>query len=134
MSIEQNLSSIAKSLELIAAVLSAGKQAAPVATPAPVVAAPVVAAPAPVVAPVPAPVVAATTMFAALSQAQGTDTGGITDAAGLLAFVMDAYKSLGPIKGANIQNVLTSIGVKNINEVQPAQYATVVAGVNALRG
>ena len=51
----------------------------------------------------------------------------------LTAFVMDSYKALGPIKGAKIQDVLTSVGVKNINEVKPEMYAAVKTGVEALK-
>jgi uncharacterized protein YpuA (DUF1002 family) len=47
---------------------------------------------------------------------------------------MDTYKSLGPIKGAKIQEVLNGVGVKNINEVKPEMYAAVKAGIEALKG
>ena len=47
-----------------------------------------------------------------------------SDGQGLIAYVMDAYKSMGPTKGAGIQGVLTSIGVANINDVKPEQYGT----------
>ena len=56
-----------------------------------------------------------------------------TDNQGLIAYVMDAYKSMGPTKGAGIQGVLTSIGVANINDVKPEQYGTLFAGVEALK-
>ena len=56
-----------------------------------------------------------------------------SDGQGLIAYVMDAYKSMGPTKGAGIQGVLTSIGVANINDVKPEQYATLYAGVEALK-
>ena len=67
-----------------------------------------------------------------------TDTKSTTDVpfanqAELTAFVMDTYKSLGPIKGAKIQEVLNSVGAKNINEVKPEMYAAVKAGVEALK-
>ena len=51
----------------------------------------------------------------------------------LTAFVMDSYKALGPIKGAKIQEVLNGVGVKNINEVKPEMYASVKAGIEALK-
>ena len=50
-----------------------------------------------------------------------------------MIFVMDSYKALGPIKGAKIQDVLNSVGVKNINEVKPEHYAAIKAGVEALK-
>lgn len=56
-----------------------------------------------------------------------------SDGQGLIAYVMDAYKAMGPTKGAGIQGVLTSIGVANINDVKPEQYATLYAGVEALK-
>lgn len=56
-----------------------------------------------------------------------------SDGQGLIAYVMDAYKAMGPTKGAGIQGVLTSIGVQNINDVKPEQYATLYAGVEALK-
>ena len=55
------------------------------------------------------------------------------DDKGLIAYVMDAYKTMGPTKGAGIQGVLTSIGVANINDVKPEQYGTLFAGVEALK-
>ena len=56
-----------------------------------------------------------------------------SDGQGLIAYVMDAYKAMGPTKGAGIQGVLTSIGVANINDVKPEQYGTLFAGVEALK-
>lgn len=55
------------------------------------------------------------------------------DGAGLIAYVMDAYKTMGAQKGAQIQNVLNSIGVQNINDVKPEQYGAVFQGVEALK-
>ena len=56
-----------------------------------------------------------------------------SDGQGLIAYVMDAYKSMGPTKGAQIQQVLGGIGVANINDVKPEQYAALFAGVEALK-
>ena len=145
MSLETEFSRIATALETIALALSTGATSvakpvevvhAPVQVP-PVAAAPVVApvaAPAPVlaipvaapVAPVAAPVVP---MFAMPSPV-GVP---FADAKALLAYVMDAYKLMGPIKGAQIQNVLTSMGVVNINDVKVDQYAAFHQGVEALK-
>lgn len=122
MSIENNLASIAKSLELIAAALSNR----PVAAPVSVVAAPVVAAPVVDVAPVAASPVAASPVV--------TDTPVFADHMALTTFVLDSYKALGPIKGAGIQQVLSGVGVKNLNEVKPEHYAAIKAGVEALKG
>ena len=91
--------------------------------PAPVAQAPVFQAPA---AQMPAP-----PSFAAPAPAPAGAP--FSDGQGLIAYVMDAYKSMGPTKGAGIQGVLTSIGVANINDVKPEQYGTLFAGVEALK-
>ena len=57
-----------------------------------------------------------------------------SDARGLMDYVMSTYKALGPAKGAQIQQVLTGLGVGTINEVKPEQYAALFAGVEALKG
>ena len=99
-------------------------QAAPVVVPvvaAPVAAAPVMPAPPSFVAPVAAPVdvVSMTTPF--------------NDPKGLIGYVMDSYKTLGPQKGALIQGVLTGLGYQNINDVKPEHYAALHSGVEALK-
>ena len=134
MSIETNLASIAKSLETIANSMTADKQdsqslrkfeqqlpaAAPVPAPAPAApAAPAVPAFAmPLPAPAPAPAAPAAPF---------------TDGKGLMEYVMGKYRALGPVKGGMIQNVLSEIGCKNINEVQPAQYGEFHARVEAIQ-
>jgi hypothetical protein len=88
---------------------------------------------APVVAvPVVAPVVAAPVVAAPVVAAPVADT--FASKEEMTAFVMDTYKALGPIKGAGIQQVLASVGVKNLNEITPDMYAAIKAGVSALRG
>jgi len=49
-----------------------------------------------------------------------------------MEYVMGKYRALGPVKGGMIQNVLSEIGCKNINEVQPAQYGEFHARVEAI--
>ena len=56
-----------------------------------------------------------------------------TDGAGLIAYVMGAYKEMGPTKGANIQGVLTQLGYNNINDVKPEHYGSLFQGVEALK-
>lgn len=56
-----------------------------------------------------------------------------TDGAGLIAYVMGAYKEMGPAKGANIQGVLTTLGYQNINDVKPEHYGSLYQGVEALK-
>lgn len=101
---------------------------APVVASAPVVEAPVAAAPVmpalptfemPPAAPVPAPALAAAAPF--------------TDGKGLIAYVMEAYKAMGPAKGAQIQSVLTGLGYANINDVKPEHYGTLYVGIEALK-
>lgn len=91
---------------------------------------------APVAAPAPAPTMPAPPSFAGLAPAPMVQQAAplpFSDGQGLIAYVMDAYKSMGPTKGAGIQGVLTSIGVANINDVKPEQYGTLYAGVEALK-
>ena len=56
-----------------------------------------------------------------------------TDGAGLIAYVMGAYKEMGPTKGAGIQGVLTGLGYQNINDVKPEHYGSLFQGVEALK-
>ena len=103
----------------------------PVAAPAPVTVAPTpmpappvftapVAVPAPVVAPV------------AVSAPATLEKAPFTDGKGLIDFVMGTYKQLGPQKGAGIQGVLTGLGYSNINDINPAHYDALYAGVKGL--
>ena len=55
-----------------------------------------------------------------------------SDHKALLAYVMDAYKALGP-QGMRIQEVLNSLGTKNINDVKSEMYGQLYAGVEALK-
>ena len=128
MSIETNLASIAKSLETLVAHLTADKQPAPAAAPAP--------APVPVAATPAAPAVPAFAMplpAAAPAPAPVGPAAPFTDGKGLMEYVMGKYRALGPVKGGMIQNVLSEIGCKNINEVQPAQYGEFHARVEAIQ-
>jgi hypothetical protein len=56
-----------------------------------------------------------------------------TDAQGMMAYVMDSYKTLGAQKGAQIQGVLTGLGYSNINDVKPEHYGALFTGVEALK-
>lgn len=90
--------------------------------------APVVAAPAPIPTPVPAAVPAPVTPTAVAPSGSAP----FTDAKGLMAYVMSKYQALGPVKGGEIQGVLTALGHKNINELKPEQYGEFHARVEAL--
>ena len=143
MSLENNLASIAKSLELIATALTQKNAnptpitapAQPVPVPVPVVAAPVMPA-LPVftpAAPTPtAPVMAIPTPVAVaaptpVSASPFSDKNAMTD------FVMTSYRALGAEKGAKIQDVLTAIGYKNINDVPVEKWADLKAGIEGLK-
>lgn len=135
MSIEKTISDLTAAVTALTAainaksgaVVGAGTATVP-QTPAP--------APAPVFQAPAAPAMPAPPSFAAPAPAAPAPVPAgapFSDGQGLIAYVMDAYKSMGPTKGAGIQGVLTSIGVANINDVKPEQYGTLYAGVEALK-
>lgn len=147
MSIENNLAVIAKSLERIATAMEKGSIADPTpATPqqvlsavvqaAAVATAPVteVATPAPATAqPATAMPAAPSFMAPAATPAAAVNAVPFTDGKGLVAYVMDAYKAMGPEKGAGIQNILVGLGYQNINDVKPEHYAALHQAVEALK-
>ena len=145
MSLETEFSRIATALETIAQALSAGATSvtkpakvvnAPNAAPTPIAPVPVqtVAAPVTPVAASPSSPAPVMPMFAAPAPVMQSPVGvPFADAKALMAYVMDAYKTMGPIKGAQIQNVLSGLGVQNINDVKVEQYAAFHAGVEALK-
>ncbi len=136
-----NLTSVIQKIE--------AAQGAPVSTitaPA-VAAAPVVTAPlAPPVAPAPAPFAQApiVTMppppsFAApvappVAAAPAPTGVPFNDAKGLMAYAMALYQALGPQKGAQIQDAMRSLGIQNINETKPEQYAALYNAFEQLKG
>ena len=127
MSLELKIEALTAAVTALTAQLQAGNVAAPapvaptpvpVVQAAPVAAAPVMPAPPAFVAPAPAPAV----------------TGApFSDGKGLIDYVMGAYKTMGPQKGAMIQSVLTGMGYQNINDVKPEHYAALYTGVEALK-
>ena len=137
MSLEAKIEDLTAAVTALIAVMAAQRPAqvatvapapvaAPVPAPAPVVAAPV-AAPAPVMPPPP-------TFSAVPAPAPAAPAAApFNDQKSLITYVMGAYSALGPQKGAQIQNVLTSLGCTNINDVKPEQYAALFAGVEALK-
>lgn len=56
-----------------------------------------------------------------------------TDGKGLIDYVMTIYKELGPEKGAKIQDVLTEMGLQNVNELRPTEYDAFYAKIEALK-
>jgi hypothetical protein len=148
MTIETNLASIAASLATIAEALKSRipndtrQAAAPVAVPAPVAAAPAPVATNPVFAsPFAAPAPVATNPVfaspfaapAAAAPVQAAPACPIADQASLVGYVMASYKEMGPVKGNQIQGVLAALGINNINEAKPEQYAAIFTSVEALK-
>ena len=133
--IEQNIAALtAAVIELTNAIRASGTTTVPQAAVAVTTAAPPVAAHfAPQAAPaMPAPPTFAPPAFAAPA-APVAPSAPFTDGAGLIAYVMGAYKEMGPAKGANIQSVLTSLGYQNINDVKPEHYGNLYQGVESLK-
>ena len=130
MSIESNLASIAASLTTIAEALTKHAPQAPQ-----VVHAPIAPAPAPVaqVAPVVTTPVEVVVPVAVAPVVAPTSDCPITDQPSLVAYVMASYKEMGPVKGNQIQGVLAALGITNINEAKPEQYAAIHSGVEALK-
>lgn len=137
MSIEQNIAALtAAVIELTNAIRASGTTTVPQAAVAVTTAAPPVAAHfAPQAAPaMPAPPTFAPPAFAAPAPAAPVaPSAPFSDGQGLIAYVMAAYKEMGPQKGANIQGVLTSLGYQNINDVKPEHYGNLYQGVEALK-
>lgn len=133
MSIEQKISELTAAVTALTAALNQ-RAGAPIV---PQAAAPVTQQFAPQTAAAPAPTMPTLPNFGLQAQApapaaavQGAP---FTDGAGLIAYVMGAYKEMGPTKGAQIQGVLTGLGYQNINDVKPEHYGALYQGVEALK-
>ncbi len=141
MSLEQNIAALtAAVIELTNAIKAGGattvpQAAAPVAPVAPAMTGFIApAAPSPAAPAMPAPPTFAPPAFAAPAPAAPVaPSAPFTDGAGLIAYVMGAYKEMGPQKGAQIQGVLTQMGYSNINDVKPEHYGNLYQGVEALK-
>ena len=132
MSIEQKISELTAAVTALTAALvqRAGAPTVPQT--------PVSVNPAPVAAPQQAPAAqqqmpALPTFAAAPTPAAPVQGAPFTDGQGLIAYVMGAYKEMGPTKGAQIQGVLTQLGYQNINDVKPEHYGALFQGVEALK-
>ena len=142
MSLENNIASIAESLKIIATYLTATKTeqiATPVTQTASV---PAVATPVVVASPAAAPVVVPGVMPAPPVFTAPIVTPVVTPVAAapvfaskneMMDFVLSSYKALGAEKGAKIQDVLVSIGYKNINDVPEMQWGQLKTGIEALK-
>lgn len=136
MSLEAKIEDLTAAIHALVAAMSKRNDApaaAPVVAPVAVapVAAPVPTPPAPVVEP---PAMPAPPVFAAVPVAAPAASAPFSDPKGLIGYVMEAYKTLGPAKGAQIQQVLVSLGYQNINDVKAEHYGALFAGVEALKG
>ena len=130
MSIEKTISDLTAAVTALTAALNQRAGATTVAqAPAPVAAAPQFTAPAP------APTMPALPTFAAAPApaAPVAQAAPFADGPGLIAYVMGAYKEMGPTKGAQIQGVLTTLGYANVNDVKPEHYGSLYQGVEALK-
>lgn len=56
-----------------------------------------------------------------------------TNAQGVMEYTMGAYKAMGPEKGNKIQGILQSMGVQNLNDLKPEQYAQFHQAVEQLK-
>jgi len=132
MSIEKTISDLTTAVNALTAALNQ-RAGAPIA---PQAAAPVAQQFAPTVAPAPTamPTLPNFGLQAqAPAPAAAVQGAPFTDGAGLIAYVMGAYKEMGPTKGAQIQGVLTGLGYQNINDVKPEHYGSLYQGVEALK-
>ena len=129
MSIEKTISDLTAAVNALTTALNqrTGGAGAPIV---PQAAAPVAATPAPAPTMPTLPTFAAAPAPAPAAPVQGAP---FTDGAGLIAYVMGAYKEMGPTKGALIQGVLTQLGYNNINDVKPEHYGSLYQGVEALK-
>ena len=130
----QAVTALTARLESVNVAAPAPVAQAPIATPAPAPVAAPLAQPAPVAAPaMPAPPAFVAPALATAPVPQAAGTAPFSDPKGLIDYVMNAYKSLGPQKGAQIQGVLTQLGYQNINDVKPEHYGALHSGVEALK-
>lgn len=66
-------------------------------------------------------------------QAPAVSNAPFADQKGLMDYVMNTYKALGPVKGARIQGVLGTLGYQNIGDVKPEHYGALFQGVETLK-
>jgi hypothetical protein len=59
-------------------------------------------------------------------------TAPFSDQAGMTAYIMSRYKTLGPAKGALIQQALVELGHTNISSLRPDQYGEFYVKVEAI--
>jgi hypothetical protein len=136
MSLEAKIDALTAAVVALTANLESSNVAAPapqVITSAAPAASVTLTVPAPVAAPAPVVAMPAPPSFAPVAPAPVPTGAPFSDPKGLIDYVMSSYKALGPQKGAQIQNVLTSLGYQNINDIKPEHYGALFAGVEALK-
>ena len=132
MSLESKIEDLTAAIHALVAAMGARPVAAPAAAPAVVTVTPTSPVPAPAAAPaMPPPPVFAPPAPAA--PASTLPKAPFSDQKSLIDYVMSSYKTLGVAKGAQIQQVLVSLGHQNINDVKPENYDALFAGVEALK-
>lgn len=132
MSLEAKIEDLTAAIHALVAAMGSTRPAKPAAAPAVVTITPASPAPAPVAA---APAMPAPPVFEvpAPAPAATLPKAPFTDQKSLIDYVMSSYKTLGVAKGAQIQQVLVSLGHQNINDVKPENYDALFAGVEALK-
>lgn len=147
MSIEMKIESLTDALNKLTSVVEvmiASQKPSPAAvTPvtqalAPIVqpAAPVVVASAPVLQPVAAPVVQALPVTAPSfisAPVASTPAVPFNDTKSLIVYVTEAYKTMGPEKGARISDIMAHFKYTNISDVQPEHYGQFYQAVEQLK-
>lgn len=61
------------------------------------------------------------------------NTSPIQDVQSLTQYVMTAYQSMGPEKGAQIQTVMSNLGYSNINDVKPEHFTEMYNQIEQLK-
>lgn len=136
MSLELKIEALTTAINALTAALTQRPAVAPapVAAPVPVPPPAPVSQPAPApVVPPPAPIMPPPPSFAAPAPTPSPAGAPFSDPKGLMDYVMTRYKALGSEKGALIHQVLLTLGVQNINDVRPDQYAALYAGVEGIK-
>jgi hypothetical protein len=85
-----------------------------------------------IVAPVAAPAMPAMPTLGQPLPPVAVFTTPFSDPKSLTAYVMSAYKAMGPQKGAGIQGVLVGLGYQNINDVKPEHYGDLHSAIEAM--
>ena len=52
---------------------------------------------------------------------------------GLIAYVMESYKALGPQKGSGIQDIMSQLGYQNVNDIKPEHYGQLFQAIEELK-